>query len=96
MSCPRTPNKRVSRRAVRDSGSLSVQLSSSSSSSSSCPVSVVTSLPRSVEFGDAPSEFDELDEYSDVSVGLGERPGGEVGGDISERAMHLGSTTDVG
>jgi hypothetical protein len=28
-------------------------------------------------------------------VGLGERPGGEVAGDMSESAMHLGSSVVV-
>lgn len=49
------------------------------------------SLLRSVMLGDDASKFIESDGESEVSVGLGERPGGELGGDMSARAMQLDS-----
>jgi hypothetical protein len=57
---------------------------------------VVISLPKSVIVGDATSEFAESDEQKDVSEGFGERAGGDVGGDMSESAMDLTSTIEVG
>lgn len=57
---------------------------------------MVISLPKSVIVGDATSEFAESDEQKDVSEGFGERAGGDVGGVMSESAMDLTSTIEVG
>jgi len=73
--------RRKSRREVSDSDAHSI----SSSWLKSSNTDVLVSLPGSVDVGEVTSELDDSDEQRDPPVELGERPGGELGGDISER-----------